>query len=137
LISGIITYDRFAANEDRRAKEYALQIIEQIKINLDNYVKDMDRLTASPYYDQHVLAILRAHNLPHQPAIYLTNDELIEMNSLLYALALERPEVEGAFLFSKDGGLFSNRTDGVGNHWTSGDNPWMNKLNQDGTLTIL
>lgn len=137
LISGIITYDRFAANEDRRAKEYALQIIEQIKINLDNYVKDMDRLTASPYYDQHVLAILRAHNLPHQPAIYLTNDELIEMNSLLYALALERPEVEGAFLFSNDGGLFSNRTDGVGNHWTSGDNPWMNKLNQDGTLTIL
>lgn len=137
LISGIITYNTYSANEDRRAKEYALQIIEQIKINLDNYVKDMERLTASPYYDAHVLSILKVHNKPHQSSIYITNDELNEMNSLLYALALERPEVQGAFLFTNDGGLFSNLNDEADSRWTSRDNPWMDEVNDDGTLTIL
>lgn len=137
LISGIITYDKYSANEDRRAKEYASQIIEQIKINLDNYVKDMERLTASPYYDVHVLATLKVHNRPHQSSIYITNDELNEMNSLLYALALERPEVQGAFLFANDGGLFSNLNDEADSRWTSRDNRWMDSVNDDGTLTIL
>jgi two-component system, sensor histidine kinase YesM len=137
LISGVITYDKYSANEDRRAKEYAMQIIEQVKINLDNYMSDMERMTTSPYYDHNVLSILKAHNLPYQSSIYITNDEMNEMNSLLYALALERPEVQGAFLFTNDGGLFSNRNDGVASRWRSSDNPWMNQVNRQGRLTIL
>ncbi len=137
LISGIITYQKYTANEEQRAKEYALQIMEQIKINLDNYIKDMERMTTSPYYDQHVITLLKQHNHPVQPSNYITNDEKNKMNSVLYTLAMERPEVRGAFLFTNDGALFSNRTDAVNSHWRASDNPWMNKVDPDGGLTIL
>ncbi len=137
LISGIITYDKYSANEDRRAEAYARQIIEQVKINLDNYVKDMERITTSPYYDDNVLATLRQHRLPGQPSNYMTNDEMNKMNSLLYALAMERPEVQGAFLFANDGGLFSNLNEAASNRWELRDNPWMNLVNRGGKLTIL
>ncbi len=137
LISGIITYDKYSANEDRRAEAYARQIIEQVKINLDNYVSDMERITTSPYYDHNVLATLREHRHPGQTSNYITNDEMNKMNSLLYALALERPEVQGAFLFANDGGLFSNLNEGASNRWELRDNPWMNQVNRGGKLTIL
>src|SRR5690606_16418787 len=113
------------------------QIVDQISINLDRYVKEMERLTLMPLYDDNVMQILNNHSGPHQNQLYLTTDETSKMNLFISSLSFDRSEVEGILIFTNDGSIFSNLDQSVSKHW-EGSPEWMERVKeQDGALTLI
>ncbi|CAH1207904.1 hypothetical protein PAECIP111891_03122 [Paenibacillus allorhizoplanae] len=125
FLSGLITYKQYSNNVQAEAIAYTRQIIDQITINLDRYLKEMDRLTLAPYYDKNVIDILNAH-LSHIPTTnYVKNDENAKMNFMITSLAIDRNELQGIMIFTNDGIIFSNLQDSLTQNWELSANAWM------------
>ncbi|MFS0723408.1 cache domain-containing sensor histidine kinase [Paenibacillus sp. 1P07SE] len=138
LISGIVTYQKYSANVEQNAESYTSQIMDQIKLNLDRYIKEVDRLTLTPFYDENIMRILKRHDgLPGQPE-YLTTDEASKMNLFISSLSFDRSEIRGMLIFANNGRLFSNLEPSVHALWEPESSGWMDTvLEKDGGLTIL
>ncbi|MFD2327906.1 histidine kinase [Cohnella sp. GCM10020058] len=138
LFSGYITYYKYSSNVERDAAAYSEQIAEQVSINLERYIKEMERITLSLYYDESVLGILTKHAGPLRQDNYLASNELSSMSQLMSSLIYEQGEVEGIFVFAPDGSLFSNLQETARIHWTVDGNGWMtDAISMDGGLAIL
>lgn len=138
FLSGFITYKQYSRNVEAEAIAYTEQIIDQISINLDRYMKDMDRLTLAPYYDNNVLGILRAHIEATSAGNFVKSEEAAKMNLMISSLAIDRSELLSIAIFANDGTLFSNLQESISQHWEHSDNPWMNDvIAADGDLVII
>lgn len=138
LFSGVLTYQKYSANSQRDAEAYSEQIAEQVSINLERYVKEMERITIALYYDPHVLQILHNHKGPRQRDNYLKNEEISKMNQLIASGIIEQTEMKGFFIFALDGSLFSNLQETVRMSWRPEANPWMQQAKiKDGGLTVI
>lgn len=138
FLSGLITYKQYSNNVQAEAIAYTRQIIDQITINLDRYLKEMDRLTLAPYYDKNVIDILNAH-LSHIPTTnYVKTDENAKMNFMITSLAIDRNELQGIMIFTNDGIIFSNLQDSLTQNWELSANAWMkDAVAADGGLVII
>lgn len=138
FLSGLITYKQYSNNVQAEAIAYTRQIIDQITINLDRYLKDMDRLTLTPYYDKNVIDILNAHLSIIPTTRYVKNDENAKMNFMITSLAIDRNELQGIMIFTNDGIIFSNLQDSITRNWEMSANAWMRDvITADGGLVII
>lgn len=137
FISGWITYYQYISNVEEDSRRYTSQIIEQVHINLDRYMKDMDRITMAPYYNQNVMNILRKH--PKQSnSEFVTSDEYSKMNLMISSITFDRSEIKSILIFALDGNLFSNLETTVDRYWEASSNPWMADVEKgDGSIVIL
>lgn len=136
FISATVTYYKYSENEDENAREYTIKIIEQMKINLDRYIKELDRITIAPYYDESFMDVIVSHKEPNQGNVFLTNEELNKVRAVFSSLIIDRPEIRGMFYFANDGALFGNSI-GSARNWTRELNQWMREVSDNGGLTIL
>lgn len=138
LISGIITYHRYIEQTEHDSIEYTNELIGQISINLDRYLKEMERITLAPFHDPGVMEILHAHNGPLRGDSYVPWEETSRVQIMISSLAIERTELEGIFLFANDGTVFSNLEHTVSKRWMWDEYEWMDKARKkEGALTIL
>lgn len=138
LISGIITYRKYSQNVESSTKSYTLQIINQVKINLERYIKDMERLTLAPLYDNTVLDILVNHSDAEGGPRYLTTEESLKMNFFISSLSFERSEIRSILIFTNDGNLISNSESSISRYWSKWSDGWVEAVKKkDGELTII
>jgi two-component system sensor histidine kinase YesM len=138
LFSGFLTYQKYSSNVERDAQAYSEQIAEQVAINLERYVKEMDRITLALYYDSDVMQILDNRKGTPQSGNYLTIDERRKMNQLISSVSIDRTEIEGVFIFALDGSLFSNLSETIRGNWEPNSNTWMRQVKlKDGGLVII
>lgn len=138
LIIGTITYQKYSADVERNTTELTYQIMDQIRINLDRYVKEMERLTLAPHYDDNVMQILKNHSSSYQNRIYLTTDESLKMNLFISSLSFDRAEIESILIFTNDGSLFSNLEQSVSKYWKQDSSQWTERVKEnEGGLTII
>ncbi|MFC4776578.1 sensor histidine kinase [Paenibacillus sp. GCM10023252] len=137
-VSGAITYSRYTSDVERTSGEFADQLAQQIRFNLDRYVKEMERLTLAPLYDEAVLSIMNKHSGPYAGDSYLPASEQNKMTLFLSSLSFSRSEIRGIYLFGNDGTLFSEGRMDIGNTWTEQGNEWMNEvIAAEGGLVIV
>ncbi|OMF37013.1 hypothetical protein BK133_07305 [Paenibacillus sp. FSL H8-0548] len=135
---GFITYKQYSSNVEEDAIAYTEQIIDQITINLDRYMKDMDRLTLAPYYDNNVIGILRAHLSESTMGAFVKTEETAKMNLMISSLAIDRSELQSIAIFANDGTIFSNLQGSIAQHWEYSANIWMKDvIAADGDLVII
>lgn len=138
MVSGILAYQRYTENVEKDAVNYSQQIANQLAINLDRYIKDIDRITLGLFYDSAVLATLRAHDGPPSPVSYLTTEERSAMSQYMSSLVIDQTEIEGIFIFANDGSLFSNLEETVRARWSAEEEPWMEQAREkEGALAII
>ena len=138
LISGIVTYSKYSASVEENARTYASQIIGQINVNLDRYIKEMERLTLTPFFDNKVLSILKNHDGSPNKATFSTSDEVLKMNLFLSSLSFDRTELRGVFIFANDGLLYNTLDSTAGNRWESQTETWMAQVRQaEGGLVLV
>ncbi|WP_230986467.1 cache domain-containing sensor histidine kinase [Cohnella fermenti] len=138
LLSGAITYSKYSSRAAKDAQAYSDQLAEQVAINLERYVRELERITLSLYYDDNALNILTRHSGAFRTGNYLTSDESSKMNQLISSAIYERTEVAGVFIFALDGSLFSNLQETGRSNWLPPENEWMRQAEaDDGGLTIL
>ncbi|HZG78969.1 MAG TPA: sensor histidine kinase [Paenibacillus sp.] len=138
LAVGTTAYVKYSAGVERNTAELTYQVVDQIRLNLDRYVKEMERLTLMPFYDDDVMRILKAHSGPHLKETYLTTDESLKMNLFISSLAFDRSEIESILFFANDGSIFSNSDQSVSRFWASDAASWMAEVKaKDGALTLI
>jgi two-component system sensor histidine kinase YesM len=139
LISGIVTYRQYSANAQQEATTYTNQIIEQVSINLDRYLKDMERLSMAPFYDSSVMDVLDQHKQPGADNTYVSSEERARVSDMIASLAIDRSEWHSIQLFTYDGNIFSNQEFGVAKTWNTDSKPsWMKEVEEaDGAMVIL
>ncbi|WP_158299313.1 cache domain-containing sensor histidine kinase [Paenibacillus antri] len=138
VISGIFTYRKYAADVDRNTRESTLTIMEQMNLNLDRYVKDIDRLTQAPLYDQEMLNILTRYSGTYEPDLYLPLEVTGDINLFLSSFTSERTEIKGILIFTNNGGIFSSSANTVFRNWEPGGNEWMADVRaREGGLVIV
>ncbi|CAM4087294.1 sensor histidine kinase [Lederbergia lenta] len=108
LILGGITYYHFATASQREAKDYQVQLVEQIQHNFDRYLKEMQIISLSPLYDQNILNILKEHETPIATASFPPANERIEMWRYISSLIHSRNEIKGIHIMANDGTIFTN-----------------------------
>ncbi|MEK8128319.1 sensor histidine kinase [Paenibacillus filicis] len=137
IISGLITYYQYSSNVEEDSRRYTRQIIEQVNINLDQYMRDMDRITMAPYYNQNVMSILRKHPWQSAPS-FVTSDEYSKMNLMISSLTFDRSEIRGVLIFARDRNLFSNLETTVDRYWNALHSPWMAQVEQgNGSIVVV
>lgn len=138
LFSGYLTYQKYSANVERDAKAYSDQIAEQLSINLERYVKEVERITIALYYDPNLLQILEKHKVATEGGSYKGIEEQTKISQLITSIIIDRTELEGVFIFGLDGTLFSNLTETIKGNWEPSTSGWMEQVKQkDGGLVIL
>ncbi|MFD2876519.1 sensor histidine kinase [Paenibacillus rhizoplanae] len=138
LVIGTISYRKYTAGVERSTVELSNQVVSQISINLEHYIKELDRLTLAPLYDEDMMQILRKHRGAGPASTYLTTDETLKMNLFISSLAFDRGEIESILVFTNDGGIFSNLDQSVRKRWDRSMAEWMETIEQeDGGLAIL
>jgi two-component system sensor histidine kinase YesM len=90
-VSGFVTYNKYTGNVEENAQSYSTQMVDQIRITLDRYVKEIERLTLSPFYDENVMNILTNHSNPALKGVYITTEELGKMNFFISSIARRLP----------------------------------------------
>ncbi|MDF2923528.1 MAG: hypothetical protein K0R57_2442 [Paenibacillaceae bacterium] len=137
LFSGYLTYQKYSSNVERDAKAYSDQLTDQVNINLERYIREIERITISMYYDSNFVRILEAHNTNIASA-YVPFEERLRMNDIISSLVFDRTELEGVYIFALDGTLFSNLSETISPIWFPDGSKWMDQVKQkDGGLVIL
>lgn len=108
VVSGVMIYQKYTSNVESSARAYTQQFVSQININLDNYLRELDKLTMMPFYDNMVLEILKNHSEPTRKPAFIIGNEAEKMTLFLSSLSFGRPELKGAFVIANNGIIFSN-----------------------------
>lgn len=106
LVIGTISYKKYTAGVERSTVEPSNQVVSQININLEHYIKELDRLTLTPLYDEDMMQILRKHSSSSGSAnTYLTTDETLKMNLFISSLAFDRGRLRAFWCSPMTGNL--------------------------------
>ena len=85
-----------------------MQIMNQVKINLENTIKGADRITVAPLYNEDVLRILEKHSYeePGEEKL-IPSAEITKMARVAASLTLDQPGIERMIFFTRDGIMYS------------------------------
>jgi two-component system, sensor histidine kinase YesM len=138
-ILGSITYYQFAKSSQNKTEEYQIQLADQINQHLNRYLKEMQIISLSPFYDQEVLDILQSHQTPSEGTSFPPAAERVPMWRYISSLIHMRNEIRGIHIMANDGTIFSNLdSNTVMLKVFETDNDWIKKIKQaDGEWVLL
>ncbi|MCL6574473.1 MAG: cache domain-containing protein, partial [Bacillus sp. (in: Bacteria)] len=138
-ILGSITYYQFAKSSQDRTEEYQIQLADQINQHLNRYLKEMQIISLSPFYDREVLDILKSHQTPSEDTSFPPAAERVPMGRYISSLIHMRNEIRGIHLMANDGTIFSNLdSNTVMLKVFETDNDWIKKIKEaDGEWVLL
>ncbi|MGV2885824.1 cache domain-containing sensor histidine kinase [Paenibacillus taichungensis] len=129
-LQGVVNYLHFSQTIDRKTEQFTIDIVRQINTNLNRLLKDFERLSLLPLYDQMVLGILGKYNAPMGSGTWARSDDYLKMKLYTSGQAYDRPEIRGIHLISNSGILFSNLDSlAVNPVWDSRQDDWFAELN--------
>jgi Predicted signal transduction protein with a C-terminal ATPase domain len=139
LVSGTVTYSEYSAVTKKNANAYALQIMNQIRINLETVIAEANRITIAPLYDEDVLDIMDRHGSDvSAEGQLIPSTEITKMARVASSLTLGRPAIERMLFFTRDGIIYSAIENSLNRFWREADKAWMERVNEaEGGLVII
>ncbi|WP_340023861.1 sensor histidine kinase [Paenibacillus sp. FSL K6-1096] len=138
-VQGMVTYRHFSSTLNVKTRQFTVDIAGQVNANLDRLLKDMERLSLMPLYDEQVLSILAKYDGSMGSGRWALSDDYQKMKLYTSAQAYDRPEIRGIHLLSNSGTLFSNVEPlAVNTSWDARGDEWFSNLEgSDGEWIIL
>lgn len=138
-VQGMVTYRHFSSTLNDKTEQFTVDIVGQVNANLDRLLKDLERLSLMPLYDEQVLSILAKYDGPMGSGSWALSDDYQKMKLYTSAQAYDRPEIRGIHLLSNSGTLFSNVEPlAVGTSWDGRNDEWFSALElSEGEWVIL
>ncbi|MBT2282260.1 sensor histidine kinase [Paenibacillus polymyxa] len=138
-LQGMMNYKHFSQTMDAKTEQFTIELVRQINANLNRLLKDFERLSLLPLYDQMVLGILGKYNAPMGSGTWARSEDYLKMKLYTSGQAYDRPEIRGIHLISNSGILFSNLDSlAVKPVWDSRQDDWFAELDDsEGTRRLL
>jgi two-component system sensor histidine kinase YesM len=138
-LQGVVTYRKFSDTVDQKTEQFTVDIVRQINANLDRLLKDFERLSMMPLYDQAVLSILSKYDGEMGSATWASSDDYWKMKLYTSANAYDRTEIRGIHLVSNSGIFFSNVDSmAVDSVWDGRQDEWFDEVvRSDGAWVLI
>ncbi|WP_182299862.1 cache domain-containing sensor histidine kinase [Cohnella cholangitidis] len=138
-LQGIATYRHFSSTVDQKTEQFTIDIVRQINANLDRLMKDYERLSLMPLYDEVVLKILGKYDGEMGSATWASSDDYMKMKLYTSAQAYDRVEIRGIHFLSNSGILFSNMDSmAVESVWDGRQDEWFGEVSRsDGAWLLI
>ncbi|WP_342571659.1 sensor histidine kinase [Paenibacillus sp. FSL R5-0749] len=138
-LQGVMNYKHFSQTMDRKTEQFTIELVRQINANLNRLLKDFERLSLLPLYDQMVLGILGKYNGSMGSGTWARSEDYLKMKLYTSGQAYDRPEIRGIHLISNSGILFSNLDSlAVKPVWDSRQDAWFAELeHSEGTWRLI
>lgn len=138
-LQGIATYRHFSSTVDQKTEQFTIDIVRQINANLDRLMKDYERLSLMPLYDEMVLKILSKYDGEMGSATWASSDDYMKMKLYTSAQAYDRAEIRGIHFVSNSGILFSNVDSmAVESVWDGRQDEWFDEVSRsDGAWMLV
>lgn len=138
-LQGIVTYQKFSHTMDKKTEQYTVDIVLQINTNLDRMLKDLQRLSLMPLYDEKVLSILKKYDGEMGSAVWASSEDYQKMKLYTSGHANNRVEIRGVHLISNSGIFFSNvDAMALASVWDSKEDRWFEEVRQsDGEWVLI
>jgi hypothetical protein len=105
LVVAIAAFQTSTSTIEQNAQSFSAQLTGEVRDNLDTYVRQSERLTYWPFQSENVQRVLgRYQQAPAGPPAL---NDVLTMRSELGYLGLGRSDVEGIYLVTRGGTLFS------------------------------
>ena len=109
LLVCMAAYYRYIVSIERDVEIYLNQVSEQIITNIESYIREINKLTIMPLYDEGVMNILRKHNKQmHEVGKFIPSGEMSKLMMFMLSAGFDRPEVDEIVIYTMDGIAFSN-----------------------------
>lgn len=104
LVVAVAAYGTSTSTIEQNAQNFSAQLTAEIQANLDTYSLQATRLTYWPFQARDIQRVLRAYQRPAiQPSFY----DLSVMRNELSHLGHERADIDGVYVITASGTLFS------------------------------
>lgn len=108
LLVGMAAYNRYISSVQRDVEIYLKQALEQINVNVESSIREINKLTITPLYDEAIMDILRAHKKPERTGGLIPSSETSKMLMFMLSAGFDRPEVDEIVIYTMDRIAFSN-----------------------------
>ncbi|MCU6710661.1 sensor histidine kinase [Paenibacillus sp. J5C_2022] len=137
-LQGAVTYRYFSSTMDDKTERYTIDLVRQINLNLDRALREMQRLSLMPVYDEKVLSILKKYDGTMGDADRASSEDYQKMKLYTSAQAYNREEIRGIHIVSNSGIFFSNvDAMDVPNVWDGRGDAWFDEVERSSGAWVL
>jgi two-component system sensor histidine kinase YesM len=138
LISGLLVFNKFSSNIETNTRDATKQLVDQMALTLDKFVKEVERLTLAPVSDAEVMKVLSKHSMTQRNTVYMTTEQQAQMVAFISSTVFDQSEINSILIFTNNGHLFGISDSLADNSWSPDNESWMSKVDQaDGALTVI
>ncbi len=105
LVVAIAAYQTSTSTIEQNAQGFSAQLTGEVRDNLDTYVRQAERLTFWPFQPDDVQHVLEGYQ--RLPAVRPGLNDVMTMRNELGYVGHSRPDVEGIYVVTRNGTLFS------------------------------
>ncbi|WP_162463257.1 sensor histidine kinase [Paenibacillus psychroresistens] len=127
LVITFLGFQRYSENMKQNTGEFSIELLNQLGKNLDNYLKELDRISISFALDTGVKDALKKNQ--EYTAVEKFNDKILIDKALMNIVLVPYKDVLGTYLFKADGEIFSRYGSGQQvdySHFL--EDPWYKKV---------
>lgn len=135
-VVGTYTYLEYSERVAARARRYSDQLLRQIAVGVERYLKQVEDLSLAPLYDDELITQLKRRAAAGGTSAAGSlrrgsgrgsppTTELMATMRFFTALRFDRNEVRGVGVYALDGALFSYSEYFANADWKEADEPWM------------
>jgi two-component system, sensor histidine kinase YesM len=108
LLVAIVSYVEFLNKIKTLSRENGIERLQQLSLSLNQYIKEMDRLSVAPLYNSEIITILKKRSLSSDITdLNHLYGELLTIQTFLTSLQFDRNEIRSVRMYSLDGHVFS------------------------------
>lgn len=129
LTAGTVSYTRWAHTAETQAVEFNNKIIGQISRNIDYNIKEVERISLTPFSDPDIQRILRKTVYGNE--LEMVNDQS-NMDKMIFNLVTLRPDIVGVYVFplnyaDSDRIFYRSTSIGLKNGYDPSEEEWYDK----------
>jgi len=134
----LVFYLIYIKNVESNAKSQIDKLMQQTIMNLDRYVREVDKITLAPYYDNTIMSLLDQNREQVPWKTYINDVEIRSVSSFVDSLSINHREIRDIVFFTNNNMIFAGNNSNVQHTWTHDTCPWMSDvIETDGLSMIL
>lgn len=133
----LVFYLIYISNVESNAKLQADKLLQQTIMNLDRYIREVDKITLAPYYDNNIMSLLE-QNLEQIPwKTYINDVQIRQVSSFVDSLSINHREIRGIVFFTNNNMIFTGNNADIQHTWTYNNCPWMSDVIDNKGISLI
>jgi len=133
---GLAFYMVYINNVEKNAKIQTEKLLQQSCMNLDRYMREVDKLTIAPYYNEAVMDLLEQNRSHEFWKTYISDIQVRMISLFVESISINNSEIRDIIFFTNNHMIFAGDNASVQHIWDDDICPWMSDVIAEGGLAL-